>query len=399
MNVCFVNSLLHILGGVETLLARMSDWLIHQGHTVTILTKRKDIPGNLFSPEVRIVPLGGHYRLLFYPATCSYVVSKYQLPAFDVIKSVTLTTSFVASVLANQMPGPVKVIAGMYGPHEYSRHNRKKPYAIRELVYLENMLNNISPSSRVACFGDLIKEMQDSFGSQQSALYWPLPIRDIPDSLPERRPLRGRIVSIGRLAPMKEYNLYMIDVVEALLKRGHDVCYHIYGDGPLEGQMKELIASRQLGSRVILHGRLDYDRIAEVLKDACAFVGMGTAVIEAAQLGVPNLVAVPYDTTGVTYGPIYDFPTECIDQQTTLMQVPRKVVLDELTALLELSPEAYQAECRRVFDHARFWSLETRMKEFMRIVEAAPYFQKRRFYYYRKLFPFFPRTREGAALS
>jgi glycosyltransferase involved in cell wall biosynthesis len=180
---------------------------------------------------------------------------------------------------------------------------------------------------------------------------------------------------------MKEYNLFMVDVVKSLVSKGRSVSYHIYGGGNMEAKVRQKINDCGLRQCIELHGRLPYEKMEEALRSAALFVGMGTAMIEAAQLGVPSLMACPFDATGKSYGPIFNFPTSADAQQKMLAQPPARSMAEDVERVLSLSKEDYKSECQKTYEHAKYWSLSERMTEFMSIVTVAPWFKKRKWHY------------------
>jgi hypothetical protein len=110
-----------------------------------------------------------------------------------------------------------------------------------------------------------------------------------------------KIVAIGRLVEFKTYNLYMLHVVKNLLGKGFNVQFDIYGDGPLEQVIQNEITSLNLNN-VHLKGSLDYLKFDETVAQYDLFVGSGTAVIQAASLGVASIVGVENVVEPKTYG-------------------------------------------------------------------------------------------------
>lgn len=111
-----------------------------------------------------------------------------------------------------------------------------------------------------------------------------------------------KITTVGRLVEFKTYNFYMIDVVKALIDRGVDVKFDIYGDGPLKQQVKEKIKKANLQDKIILKGPLDYSKFDTTVADYDLFIGSGTSIIQASALGVPCIVGVENMTVPKTYG-------------------------------------------------------------------------------------------------
>ena len=100
-----------------------------------------------------------------------------------------------------------------------------------------------------------------------------------------------RIVSVGRLVDFKAYNLGAAPVIRACLDRGIDVTWDIYGYGPQEPEIRRLAVESGVERNLQLMGKLDYDKFSTTVADYDLFVGMGTAVIEAAMVGVPSICA------------------------------------------------------------------------------------------------------------
>ena len=167
----------------------------------------------------------------------------------------------------------------------------------------------------------------------------------------------------------------MIDVVRELRERGHDVTWTVYGEGKYETAMRERIKRLGLEQVVSLKGSVPYEHLWRALEDACIFIGMGTAILEAALFKVPSLFAVPYDQEGLTYGPIYQLPAGSNGPAST--NAPKRMT-DEIERILRLSPAEYQAEEQAVCDHVQVHQAASSMDRFLRLAgEAAPVVRQR----------------------
>lgn len=111
-----------------------------------------------------------------------------------------------------------------------------------------------------------------------------------------------KICSVGRLVDFKAYNLWMIDVVRKLRKKGINAVYHIYGDGPLKAQMLEKIKDYGLQDFIELKGCVKYSDFNECVKGYDCFIGSGTSVIQSSSLGVCSLVGIESVRDDETYG-------------------------------------------------------------------------------------------------
>jgi glycosyltransferase involved in cell wall biosynthesis len=143
-----------------------------------------------------------------------------------------------------------------------------------------------------------------------------------------------RVASVGRLVSFKEFNLEIPRMVAELRAKGVPISWHIFGTGELEAQIRASIDELAIGEWVKLRGNLPYaDFSAEMLRFD-AFVGMGTAVLEAAMLGIPSIIAI--DSEGArTYGFVQDVPFGNVGEQQN--QPPAEHIADLLADLHSLS--------------------------------------------------------------
>jgi glycosyltransferase involved in cell wall biosynthesis len=111
-----------------------------------------------------------------------------------------------------------------------------------------------------------------------------------------------KIIAIGRLVEFKTYNIYMLDVLNTLREKGLSVRFDIYGDGPLKVKIQEKIDKLKLNDLVSMKGTLEYSKFDQVVSQYDLFVGSGTAIIQAASLGVPSIVGVENVIQPKTYG-------------------------------------------------------------------------------------------------
>lgn len=111
-----------------------------------------------------------------------------------------------------------------------------------------------------------------------------------------------KIAAVGRLVEFKTYNFYMVEVIDRLIKKGIDVQFDIYGDGPLKKEVQEKINQANLQDKIVLKGTLDYSEFDETISNYDLFIGSGTAIIQASSLGVPCITGVENMMEPKTYG-------------------------------------------------------------------------------------------------
>lgn len=379
MNFLFIAYQLGQVGGIETLISRMSNWLIMRNHKVTLLTDHIKDCKVLFNKNLKIIDLGNNFAdLCCYNRACStWMNLKIDRP--DTIKAFDLTSSWIASVLSSIIDPKPKVIFGDYYPYIIPESRNPFKFANWRL-FLLNIKWTFNNGSVLCMSKEQISEFRRYDANGNQPIFWPLPVEDpIPKDY-TRYPKWGHIVSVGRLDIMKEYNIYMIDVVANLLRKGYSITWTVYGDGPLAEVMKTRIDKLGLNNEIRLKGRLDYLQYAAAMKDAYLFVGMGTSVIEAALCGVPGVVALAHDTSGVTYGPLYNFPFGNCGERTD--NEPDKLVENEIERILKLTDDEYTKEIDKTREYAKQYNMENSMNKFINIVNDQPAAKINRFLFY-----------------
>jgi colanic acid/amylovoran biosynthesis glycosyltransferase len=101
------------------------------------------------------------------------------------------------------------------------------------------------------------------------------------------------ILSVGRLVWEKDYNTALEAV--AILKAAEpawNLTYRIYGEGPLESELKAKVTQLGLSETVILEGAVDRTRLKQAYQSADVFLmpsvseGLGSAALEAQACGL-----------------------------------------------------------------------------------------------------------------
>ncbi len=102
-----------------------------------------------------------------------------------------------------------------------------------------------------------------------------------------------KIVTIDRFVPFKISTvLAMIDVVDGLITEGYDIIYSIYGDGPSEGVVAAKIRNAIHPENFKIGGYVSDADYEKICLSHDVFYGMGGAVVRAAMLGMPSLIAI-----------------------------------------------------------------------------------------------------------
>jgi glycosyltransferase involved in cell wall biosynthesis len=191
-------------------------------------------------------------------------------------------------------------------------HSREFIWGGQSLPFYENanreFFCDALPRKNVCFFNDrLVGFYEEHFDrSFTESSVFPLGVieNETPSYVLKRKALGKPLVvgSVGRLIDFKTYNLWMIDVVHCLIEAGVDIRYFIYGAGPLKAVLEERIESMGLRDNVFLLGSLEYEKFAETVSAFDVFVGSGTAIVEAASLGVPSIVGIESISDPLSYG-------------------------------------------------------------------------------------------------
>jgi glycosyltransferase involved in cell wall biosynthesis len=363
------------MGGTETLMIRMSRWLLAHGHRVTVLTPEDSSMRTAFPSGVEFAIDRWRYRAAlfggFRPAQDLFQSTLRGEPV-DVFHCFSPDALWIAAALVNIQPKPSRCVAGVYVPRGYVIGPRvfACPTLASFAYPAEVLFQKHLPQQSRFYMNEAVKQALERLNpSPVPGVIWPLPVDGTPYQALRRAPEKGTVISVGRLARMKEYNLWMIDVVDQLVREGLQVRWEVYGDGPLRQPMEEQIRARRLEDLIELKGTIPYERLPEAFSRAHCFVGMGTTLIEAGFAGVPSVVARSFDTTGLTYGFLHDLPEYSCGEQ---VDQPLKPAKDVVRQVLTASDTEYDRLSTAERDHAGRFDLGRLMPYYMELVEAIP---------------------------
>lgn len=205
-----------------------------------------------------------------------------------------------AERLKLRLSGPVS--AGVYHQNEFlfeQSGSRLEAEAFRTFAAL--------PAENIVFFNESTKANYRAFFGRDFTRSPILPIGiDLPTLTSRADTKPFHIISVGNLVRFKTYNEHMIRIVAQLAAERLPVRYDIYGAGPDEARLKGIAASLGVSDRVRLHEPLPYADFRKTVAAAALFVGSGTALLEAAALGVPALVGIESIAAPETYGFLSD---------------------------------------------------------------------------------------------
>lgn len=324
-------------GGIETLIFRMSEWLLKNNHSVEILFLSKS--GKLLDilNEKIVCHELGMLPEVNFSIDC---LSGYYKKDWDVVFCFSPKLLWLSVLIVQQNKNAV-LLNGVYHLYDYQN--------MSDTMGRNLFKNYISSESKLFMNPLVQKSHENIFGTKfQNSKIWPLPIDAITYKNINRNPLKYKVVSIGRLTGFKTYNQYMINVVKTLRDEGYNIEYYVYGEGEQFDEIQNLIKFNNLEESVFMKGTIDYNQISEVLADAFVFIGMGTSVIEAGLNKVPSIVAIAYSTDSVSHGFIHELPMYNCGEVVEGLKIEK--VENLIKRLIELNDSQYQELCDKTYD-------------------------------------------------
>lgn len=200
-----------------------------------------------------------------------------------------------------------------------------------------------------------------------------------------RHYISGKLVSVGNLVDFKTYNRHVITVMADLVHQYPFLYYEIYGAGDQAQALKELVQTLKLEKHVFFKGIIDYKNFANVVSDAMVFIGSGTALVEAASLGVPAIIGIESITTPDTYGFIYEVPGFTYNEMTTTL--PLYSIKSKLEELLCNDALVIEATGRKCHHKAQEFSMTVTVGVFSQLINNSKSvcFSKSRFFWLKML--------------
>lgn len=361
-------------GGIETLIVRMANWLVNNGHNVTLFLLEPGECLSLLDKRVKVI-IYNSILSIYIPGAGKRFLNNKMPTCFDLIYSYGPEACFLASFIYkylkpyNQKP---VFLNGIYHPYEFAI-NKKKSNSDKIRIQLYN--DYINDRSKLFMSEEVRSGNTPILGREMpGSEIWPLPIND-KKCKDNRKFIPYKIISIGRYDKFKKYNIYMIRIIEELVEMGYDATWEAYGYGPLEHEMKKLVDSKNLLSRISINGRIPYEKFAEVASTAQVFIGMGTSIIEAGFCKVPCIPAIVDDTQGLTYGPLYNLPYYSCGEP--LADSYTKVsVKDEICRIFNMSSDEYNEESEKTYRYVQAYAMNPLMENFLGFIDNKAVIQK-----------------------
>jgi glycosyltransferase involved in cell wall biosynthesis len=369
-------------GGTETLIMRMANWLSKTGIQTTLLLGRLEVR-HVDVPKCSVLVIGETlYDRLIQPRVLSSVLKENHLSGITHIYTCDGSTLPLALLIAARTRRSIRVLAGCYFPWGFLYPRWSWNYSSRpqwERGPFKFIWKSLAAYTFDKCIPDrnkifTVKAIRDkhekSFGrALRESHVWFVPLDFSIFKMTARRPIKGRIVSIGRLCESKAYNRYMIDVVQDLASQGLDVQWSVFGYGELWDELKSIVQTRNLSQRIHFEGVIDYQDIPSAVQEAYVFVGTGTTIMEAGWCGLVCIPTIENYPQSLTYGYLHEFPD--VAAGVELDRPPERDIGGLIKDVFLWPEKEYARICALTRDVVAQFDCERHMPEFIRICEAA----------------------------
>ncbi|MEB5775833.1 glycosyltransferase [Aeromonas caviae] len=297
------------LGGVETYALRLAKEYLFQHHekmSVLVLSRR--------SNSAYLLQQFLLYANVIYLDELTFIRTDFQLPPrinslipfnasavkkrlgdvghVHAIDEITL----VVAMRLHRILSAIAVSVGVYHSKLFTWGGEPTSYSLRFPRYL---FSTWLPKENILFFNYASrKEVEGYFSTDfERSPVFPLGVIESGEKKITAHAKFGKLVSIGRLVDFKTYNENVIRALPHIRTVIPQIEYHIYGDGPERKNLEKLADSLNLADIVHFHGNIEYSDFSSVLEDCWCFVGSGTAIVEAASLGMVSIVGTESSKT------------------------------------------------------------------------------------------------------
>lgn len=233
--------------------------------------------------------------------------------------------------------------------------------------FIRKLINSLEffPSSNIISTGAVTQELIADF-YKQDVLSIKLLKMGVPLHNTFIKKTRGncfKILSIGRLAEFKTYNLMCLNVVKKLVSMGYNIRYDIVGEGPLYIEIVNRVAELQLEKNVSLIGNIEYSKLSSTIDGADCFIGSGTVLILSSGRSCPSIIGIDSNPIATTYGFLQDTRGQYINERN--LEYPEKDIMDVVERLIKCDADEYDSVRFASFERAQEFSLSNSFKSFV----------------------------------
>lgn len=384
-----------VMGGIETFFVRLIKSRYETGLKTKILLTQPEV----FSQPELLNEVKKYGEVIFIqqlfsvPSAVLKVLPKAFFPLlpvkrqlvsslFDEVSQIHVSDGFsgiVACVLAEKVNRQLPITVGFYHSKEFLwGANRALPYF--EKVNRNFVFNELNQANLIIFNEALILLYKKHERDLSSANCFPIGVVDViarneklVQSSGKNKTLK--IVSVGRLVDFKTYNKWMIELVASLKNAAFSIEYHIYGNGPLEASLRKLAKQLGLEDTIHFHGLLNYADFDTTVAQYDVFVGSGTAIVQAAALGVPSIIGIENVPEPYSYGYIADIAGFSYNEDGLYEKVSVASLLHNFNAMSDSDKASLKL---KHIEKAKTFSMANCITNFTRVEQSAKAIDLRR---------------------
>lgn len=330
------------MGGIETMIVRIANHLVGSGSRVVVCCAGDGPLDNSLNSKVGIIKYCNNRDLVRSVEKVVESVRDSRSLLVITFDSISAARGLIIESALSKKSRAIH-LAGIFHPRAYFMDGERK-----DRIFLNYLVGLAVGAPRLFFMNDECKKSHSlrwrTDLTLSSVIALPINLADFAWCPTSNSSVR--IVSVGRLVDFKMYNIGVARIVEACLAHGVDVTWDIYGDGPLRAKIEGEIHRLNLMDRVKITANLDYGDFSSTVARYDLFVGMGTAALEAAMIGVPTICAT-VDVATECYGYIYELPFGNVGE---LLDAPPHLAIAELIQSFAGAEESHKyflsQECR-----------------------------------------------------
>lgn len=357
-------------GGIETMIYRLAKAIHRHGARAAIVCKAggdlepmvvpyADIHHHRSARDLRRIAAGLNHATRESERVC--------IISFDTGSSTRAT--YLAQFLAGR--GEVRNLTGVFHPQAYFMPGQPADrLALNRLI-----LSLFSAQSTFFMNAECKRSHSDRFGIDYTAspvIILPVIDAEGPIYVHAPRALASpniNILSVGRIVPFKAYNRGAPAIAAALRGKGVSVRWDIYGDGPDEAEVEARAIDLGVEAAVQLRGQLAYGALPSIIDKYDVFVGMGTAALEAAALGLPTICAI-IDAENASYGYVHELPLGNVGE--VIGDAVARPIAEILETFARSDPAARLNLSRRSLDYCESYGVDTFLASILDMSASAP---------------------------
>lgn len=285
-------------GGMERVLANKANWLVRNGHEISILTTDQKGRSSFFEfdPRVRFYDLGINYeenngksflnKLIHYPFK-QWKHKRVLKKLLRELKADVVVSMFCndVSILPKVKDGSRKVLEIHFSRFKRQQYGRKGIWKIADEI---RSINDLRVVSRFDRFVVLTEEDREYWGDLDNIQVIPNArtfVLDRPAELTEKR-----VIAVGRYCYQKGLDR-LIDAWDIVCRSVDDWELHLVGDGEDRVGLQTQIDRLGLADKVVL-GRAETDMklvyaSASIMALSSRYEGLPMVLLEAQAAGLP----------------------------------------------------------------------------------------------------------------